>query len=136
MSPTRTPKPTWSHEHGRARAGFAEIVVEFLQRVAGLVELLELGVDGKEIDRLGVILLHHAVTCDIDEHVARVFRVDAARNLAAGIFVRAEYALEIGEARVAKVDDVLLAQPSCSVRSAVTASASLAPYWLTGKPER
>jgi hypothetical protein len=49
------------------------------------------------------------VTCDIDEHVARVFRVDAARNLAAGIFVRAEYALEIGEARVAKVDDVLLA---------------------------
>jgi hypothetical protein len=49
------------------------------------------------------------VTCDIDEHVARVFLVDAAGNLAAGIFIRAEYALEIGEARVAQIDDVLLA---------------------------
>ena len=96
------------HKHDGARADFAEMLVELLDRVGGLVEVIELGVDGKQIGLLGVVFLHHAVARDIDEDVARILLVDAPGKLALWIVLRAEHALEILERRVAKIDDVLL----------------------------
>ena len=100
----------FQHQHDGAGTGLAEVGVELLHGIAGVVDVVGLAVDRQEVGG-AALLLRQAMAGDIDDHVAGVaaLRLDAGGELADRIVRRAEDALEIGELGIPQIDDVILA---------------------------